>query len=328
MTTDHRTPLPSMDAIHVEGEPVRPGPSGGGPPSGLPSQRRPIVVGVDGSEASTAALGWAAVEARGSGRPLHLLHAFDLTGGQPSPVEGAHRASYDPQRPLREAAQYAADLAPDLIITATQSNDPPRAAFERASQEADLVVLGTVRHTSFGAAVQGSTALTVAIHAACPVVVVRAPARRTAAKRVIVGFDQSDAAARALTFSARWAADHDLALTVLNSCADEVDDEEARMPQGVREDISAARLHRQETAVTEVLDPVQRERPGLPIEVELTRSEPSTALVERSGDAQLVVVGTRGRGPVKGLLLGSVSEHVLHHANCPVMIVPPHVAAR
>ena len=81
------------------------------------------------------------------------------------------------------------------------------------------------------------------------------------------------------------------------------------------------RTDAQET-VRRMLRQIGRDVAGLQVEIEAVRGDAAPALLSAAGDAALLVVGTRGRGGFKGLLLGSVSAKVTHHAPCPVVVVP------
>lgn len=291
-----------------------------------PAVVRPIVVGVDGSAASSAAVVWAAVEAARDARPLHLVHAFEVAGATTSPMVVAPLAWYDPQWSLKAAAEVVGTVAPEVPTTSTQSNQPPAETLVSASYEAGLVVVGTRGHTAVGALVLGSTAARVAAHAHCPVVVVRESPRVDAARRVVVGIDGSPASSTALAFAAGWAADHGCLLVVTHLWTGDLTVDAVRVTQEVREEIRATLVRGQMEVAEALLQPVRRAHPGLPVDVLVDTGAPEEALVAQSGDAQLVVVGSRGRGLLKGLVIGSVSEHVLHHAHCPVVVVPSPVA--
>ncbi len=287
-----------------------------------PAVVRPIVVGVDGSGAGGLALDWAAAEAGRARRPLHLLHAFEMDAVTVSPLVVAPMAWYDPQWSLTQAAERLAAIAPDLPTTSSQSNETPTQALVRASHDAALVVVGTRGHTAAGALVVGSTAARVAGHAVCPVVVVRVAPRPSAAPRVVVGLDGSPSATSALRFAARWASEHGCRLSVVHAWPGDITIDDVRAVESVRDEIREA-VRRGQVELTEaMLQPARTAFPGLPVDVLVPAGGPGGALVDASEDATLVVVGSRGRGLFKGLVLGSVSEHVLHHAHCPVVVVP------
>ncbi|MDQ2756939.1 MAG: universal stress protein [Actinomycetota bacterium] len=283
---------------------------------------RPLVVGVDGSEVGMLALEWAAAEAAREGRPLHLVHAFEADGATVSPLVVAPLAWYDPEWSLRTAAERLGEIAPDLATTSTQSNEPPTQALIRASHDAALVVVGTRGHTAATALVVGSTAARVAAHAACPVAVVRERALSSAAQRVVVGLDGSPSSSAALGFAARWAAEHGCRLTVVHAWPGDITVDDIRAVATVRDEIRAAVTRGQVELTEALLQPARTTFPDLEIDVDVPAGDPGGSLVDESEDALLVVVGSRGRGLFKGLVLGSVSEHVLHHAHCPVVVVP------
>jgi len=287
---------------------------------------RPLVVGVDGSEAGLLALEWAAAEAAREGRPLHLLHAFEVAGATASPLVVAPLAWYDPVWSLTAAAERLGAIAPYVPTTSSQSNEPPAQALVRASHDAALVVVGTLGHTAVGALIVGSTAARVAAHALCPVAVVRELPRPTAAERVVVGLDGSPSSTAALLFAARWAVEHGCRLSVMHAWPGDITVDDIRAVDTVRDEIRASVTRGQVELTEALLQPARTSFPDLPIDVTVPPGDPGGALVDGSDDAQLVVVGSRGRGLLKGLVLGSVSEHVLHHAHCPVVVVPSGVA--
>lgn len=287
---------------------------------------RPLVVGVDGSETGALALGWAAAEAAREGRPLHLVHAFEVSGATVSPMTVAPLAWYDPEWSLRDASERLSTIAPDVPTTSSQSNEPPTQALVRASHDAALVVVGTRGHTAAGALVVGSTAARVAGHAVCPVVVVHALPRAAAPPRVVVGLDGSPGSMRALRFAARWAVEHGYRLAVIHSWPGDLTIDDIRATESVREEVRASLQQGQEELAEALLQATRSTFPDLPIDVVAPSGDAGGVLVDQSEDAQLVVVGSRGRGLLKSLVLGSVSEHVLHHAHCPVAVVPSRAA--
>lgn len=296
--------------------------------SSSPALLRPVVVGIDGSPAGTAALDWAADEAEHAGRPLWLAHAVVVTAGPVSPMVATPLGWDDPHWALEEARERVADRAPALSVRADTTTETATAALVRLSQEAELVVVGTGRHSAVSAALLGSTAVSVAAHAQCPVVVVRPARVSPGASRVVAGIDDSATSVTVLGLAMRWAAEHDCSLLVVHAWPGDITLEGARVDEAERDHLRATSLHRQRGFVDHVLEDARRLHPEMVVDVEVPEEDPVDALVTRSGDARLVVLGTHGRGPVRSLLLGSVSEQVLQGAACPVMVVPtPHAAA-
>ncbi len=134
--------------------------------------------------------------------------------------------------------------------------------------------------------------------------------------RIVVGVDGSEHAARAL----RWAVDQAVlenrGLTLVNVIAPSEADwleasgnEAAGTPESVRELVARAR------------EPIERRAPGLDVAEVVRIGDAREVLIEASRDAAMVVLGSRGRGRLRSLLLGSVSHGVLHHASGPVVVV-------
>src|SRR6266542_45330 len=212
-----------------------------------------VVVGIDGSTASAAALRWGMREAA-----LHRL-ALRLVCGFAWPSR---------------ALTYG--LAPEAVLIGE-------------SHRAAVVVLGTRGTGGFAGLRLGSVSHHVAMHASCPVVVVPADgdAVEHAAAPIAVGIDGSDTAS-------------------LPGLTD-----------------GAARERTERDLLTACLARWRRQHPRVHVELRATAGHPAQSLVTAAQNAQLLVVGSRGLGGFRGLLLGSVSSAVLHHAVCPVAIVHP-----
>ncbi|MGA1075576.1 MAG: universal stress protein [Ilumatobacteraceae bacterium] len=282
---------------------------------------RTVVVGVDASPEAEHALQWARSVA-GEGGRIVVVHAWELplvTGYDvvitidPSEIE---RLS---EQGLHELVERVADTR---IEPVTRQGHAGRAIVAEADErDADLVVVG---HRGSGrmSLMLGSTANYVLHHTARPVVVVRGDTP-IPARRVVVGVDDHDlddheqnASVRAL----RWAVSlpgveevrvvHSwflpaLAVGMFATVATEMD----TMDAGAREIV-----HR----VLEAVGPVPE---GVSVSAEPVRGTPGFALIEASRDADLIVVGSRGRGGFSGLLLGSTSAEVAAHAHCPVAVI-------
>ncbi|MEU8215027.1 universal stress protein [Micromonospora taraxaci] len=273
-----------------------------------------ILVGYDGSTDASVALDWALEEARHSGQPVRLAYVFEwLTvagwvgpGVAPGvwPDDTARRQVDDL---VRSAAGDAATANPGLTVTGEVYDGPPALVLQERSAEAGLLVLGSRGHGGFGGLLAGSTAVSVAAHAHCPVVVVRDGTAGGPVGPVAVGVDGSDASLVALGFAAERAAQRQVPLRVLHAWTPG--------PGG------AAGVPDERASVEAALEPWRRTFPELDITVDLVGGSPASMLIEASRDARLVVVGSRGRGGLAGMLLGSVSQQLIQHSHCPVAVV-------
>ncbi len=298
------------------------------PAEGAPRQAdlRPIVVGVDGSAESELALDWAVDEARRRGLSLHLVHARALAASMSSPPHGAPTRWHDPAWVLRAARErvtiLSVDHPVDLVVTDEDVLVTAASALVAASAVADTVVVGTHRHGALEAALLGSTSLRVATHAACPVVVVRRPASRDVAHpQIVIGVDGSPESGDALAYAFHRASDQGLPLTVICAWAGDVDVEALRVSDAVADEVRAVAVDAQLAALRQTVDPWREKFPDVRVHTIVAGGRPADVLVDESWAAELVVVGSHGRGSLRGLLLGSVSESVLQRAHCPVAVV-------
>jgi nucleotide-binding universal stress UspA family protein len=136
---------------------------------------------------------------------------------------------------------------------------------------------------------------------------------------IVVGVDETASSRRALAWAAREAVRRGATLQVITAWTwDAVEG----APLTAVDPPAMMEVARQTQA--EALDEVFAELGAKPAVVsEIVQSTASEALVEASRQADLVVVGTHGRGPVRSFLLGSVSQSVIRHAQCPVVVMPP-----
>jgi nucleotide-binding universal stress UspA family protein len=95
-----------------------------------------------------------------------------------------------------------------------------------------------------------------------------------------------------------------------------------RLPPGADVRVDPARIPAETSRIlTEALDEVRAEYPDVPITEHVVEGPPGPALISQSGDADLLVVGARGRAAYPGMLLGSVAEHCVRNAPCPVVVI-------
>jgi nucleotide-binding universal stress UspA family protein len=289
------------------------------------AQQGPVVVGVDGSASATQAVRWAAREAGRRRAPLVLVHVWTAI-----PVAPLHVGSLVPYHDalveqgdqwLEEAATAARDAAPG-VVTSTQlvSGSAAGQLIDR-SASAGLLVLGSRGLGGFAGLVVGSIAVALATHGHCPVVVVRGADPDTAPRQdgpVVVGVDGSPNSRAALDFAFEAAALRGAPLTAVHAWSD--------LPViTVWELTTDWHLVQQNEAkaLSRWLADGRALYPGVPVEQVVVREGPARILLEHARTAQLVVVGSRGRGGFRGLLLGSTSQALIHHAASPVAVIPP-----
>ncbi|MDX5461367.1 universal stress protein [Micromonospora tulbaghiae] len=280
-----------------------------------------ILVGYDGSSDAAVALNWALDEAGRSGRPVRLAYVFEwltVTGwigpGVAPGVWPDEAARQQVEELVRKAAADAAADRPGLTVHGEVFDGPPALVLQERSADAGMLVLGSRGHGGFGGLLAGSTAVSVTAHAHCPVVVVRDGQAATSGP-VVVGSDGSESALRALGFAVERAAQRDVPLRVLRAWEPPGD-------RWVPPDFDPEQVAASERAAAEAeLAPWRESFPDVPVEIEAVPGSASALLVEASRSAQLVVVGSRGRGGLRGMLLGSVSQQLIQHSHCPVAVV-------
>ncbi|MCG8922847.1 universal stress protein [Lentzea sp. CC55] len=285
--------------------------------------KRPVVVGVDGSASAAQAVRWAAREAVRRDAPLVLVHTTAaVPAAAPHAVAlGAYRDALTEQghRWLAEASATALEAAPEAEVSTELTGGWAAEQLIGRSASAELVVLGSRGLGGFTGLVVGSIAVAVTTHGHCPVVVVRGPDARTEPRQdgpVVVGVDGSPASRAAISFAFRAAASLDVPLVAVHAWSD--------LPTDVWDLIADWQtIQEQESkALNERLADHLAQYPGVTVEQVVTRDRPAHTLLAQAENAQLVVAGSRGRGGFRGLLLGSTSQALIHHAPCPVAIVP------
>jgi nucleotide-binding universal stress UspA family protein len=287
-------------------------------------QGRTVVVGIDGSQSALEAARWAADEAARRNARLRLVYAFGWTTevlvGHPG--LGEHRREimlHHARRDLTAAETAVAAHAPGVDVERELVVGYPVAVLVTESRRADLVVVGDRGLSRIGGLLLGSVAQALASHGACPVVVVRGAGQAASASApVVVGIDGSPVSEAALAFAYDEAALRDAPLVAVHTWMDLVADP-AIAPLLDWEAIEVD----ERVVLGERLAGWAEKYPDVPVRRVVTRDRPAHALLKEAVGAQLVVVGSRGRGGFAGLLLGSVGHALLHRSPCPVAVVRP-----
>jgi nucleotide-binding universal stress UspA family protein len=264
---------------------------------------RPVVVGIDGSAASLATIPTAAGEAALRHRPLRLVHVDSSVphpAGMPTGPVGAPATEVraDPEQIVKEAMELATGFARVPVMVEVVPGEPG-VVLLRESRTADLLVLCHRGAGGFLGLRLGSVAIRVTAHARCPVLVTRGTSAQDGC--VLVGVDGSTANRRAVGFAFEEAALRGAPLLALHS----------RPGPETRADRLPA------------LGELTGRYPQVRVERSVVRAQAAGALVAASERARLLVVGTRGHGGRPLLPVGSVTHALLHHAACPIVVVPP-----
>lgn len=280
-----------------------------------------VVVGVDGSPQSLNAVVLAGQLASERQRPLHVVHAFiwplmhvPLGPAPGAPAEGG--LEHAAQQIVDEAMAQIRAARPELTVTGEVIVGTAAAALIGASADAALLVVGDRGLGGFGSLLLGSVAVETSAHAACPVVVARGEPRDG---DILVGVDGSPGGGKALEFAFDEAARRGVGVVALHAYTHPISNFPGDMLLPVYD---PDQLAAEENAVLhEAIVGFGERYPDVPLRPLLVRNPAARALVEESGKAALTVVGSRGFGGFRGLLVGSVSQAVMHHAESPVAIV-------
>ena len=287
----------------------------------------PVVVGVDGSESALHAVRWAAREAarrKTSLRMVHVCHLIPVRHPRRiTPPVDYRLAVLDQGRHwLTEAEEAVRHATPNLAITADLRDGTTADLLIEESRAAQLVVLGSRGLGGFSSLLVGSVAIALSAHSHCPVVVVRSGAADQRAHEegpVVVGVDGTELSDEAVAFAFDAAAARRVPLVAVHAWSDaEIAAAWTALPAGIDRDYLQTR---EEQVLTERVAPWRAKFPDVAVREVVVRDRPVHALLRHAAGAALVVVGSRGRGALTGLGLGSVSQGMLHHAECPAAVV-------
>lgn len=289
-----------------------------------------VVVAVDGSPASHNAVRWAANTANKRGIPLRLASSYTMpqflyAEGMVPPQELFDDLQSETMEKIDEARAVAHEVAPELKIGHTIAEGSPIDMLLDMSRDVTMIVMGSRGLGGLSGMVMGSVSAAVVSHASCPVVVVREDNtvdETTKYGPVVIGVDGSDVSQKATEIAFAEAHARGAELIAVHTWMD-------MQVQASLAGLSAAQQQWEEVEreqidmLTERLAPMTDMYPDVEVRKVITRDRPVRALVENSEGAQLLVVGSHGRGGFKGMLLGSTSRALLQSAPCPMMVVRP-----
>ncbi|MFI6425806.1 universal stress protein [Promicromonospora sp. NPDC050880] len=314
-----------------------------------------VLVGVDGSAASLHALDWATAYAHRVGWSLHIVCSYSLPSFTAASLDGGYAALDDTtiQEGAKSVLAEAEARVADAGVRATTEVATGDAAGVLVELSADygLAVVGTRGRGGFTERLLGTVSSALPAHAQCPVVVVplRAEANRgvpwnTAdagtpasgteptgvapgaaeireVRRIVVGVDGSPQAERALQHAIVQANAWGAELTAVTGVPVGNTGFLAWLPSSIDREQVLADVG---AGMDVLVDRYEAENPGLRIRRIVLDGTGAELLTEFSTASDLVVVGSRGRGGFRGLLLGSTSQAVLHHSACPVLVINKH----
>lgn len=283
----------------------------------------PLVVGVDGSEPSMRAVDWAAEEAALRGVPLRLVYASlweRYEGAALARDLGRTSEQILADKIVDTAAKRAQRREANVKISTEVLPEEPVAALLHAGRNASALVLGTRGRGGIAELLLGSVSLAVAARADCPVIVLRGNGGRVGLdQRIVLGVGE-DTSPDVVRFAFQEAADRYSTLHAVRAWrrpAHEPTDHP--LPAG-----EPAHYHEQHAA--ELLETALRdaaaEHPSVKVRRRTVEGAAGNVLVEASAGADLLVVGAHRRRGHFGLQFGRVAHMVLHHAACPVAVVP------
>ncbi|NVI89895.1 universal stress protein [Actinomadura sp. BRA 177] len=271
-----------------------------------------IVVGYDGSENGIRALDWAAEEARTRGLPMTVIHVFEVFVGGPVAMPLVDLRSLA-QETLDGGVDHVRKEASDVPVQGVLVQGQAAAKLIEAGKTAAMIVLGPRGLGGFAGLVLGSVSAQVVAHAPCPVVIARGDLDTPG--RVVVGVDGSPISRAALALAFAEAELHGSSVHAVAAWESvPVDDlpplaDEAGMRKAAT------------TRLDQLMIPLRELHPGVDAQAEIVVGPPREVLLDAARDARLLVVGSRGLGGFRGLLLGSVSQALVQHAPCPVAVV-------
>ncbi|MBP2586155.1 nucleotide-binding universal stress UspA family protein [Streptomyces sp. PvR006] len=285
----------------------------------------PLVVGVDGSDASLTALDWAVDEAVRQALPLRIVHASlweRYEGVAPAWTTDRPSGQVVAENVVGTAAERARRRAPGLSLTTDVLAEDAASALLSEGREGTILVVGARGRGEFADLLLGSVGLIVAARAHCPVVVVRGDRQALEARhgRVLLGVGEHDLDSPAVRFAFREAAVRDAELDVVRAWR-----RPAHAPADhllMRRAGAASFTEESSDLLDKALEAAASEHPHVRVRRSTVEGPAHRVLTDRTAAADLLIVGARRQERLVGLELGRVAHRALHHASCPVAVVP------
>ncbi|WP_405691584.1 universal stress protein [Streptomyces sp. NBC_00057] len=284
----------------------------------------PLVSGVDGSETSLRAVDWAVDEAALHGLPLRLVYASrreQYEGAAPALSLGRPSEQALADSIAETAAERARRRHPDVDVSVEVTPEDAVIALLHEGHNAEALITGARGRGGLTGLLLGSVSLAVAARAPCPVIVVRGDKAGIEGThgRILVGVGESEGGEAAVRFAFREAGARGCVLDAVHAW---------RCPAHNRADprrTASEHLYHKERAATLIDEAVAefvRDHPTVRLHSAAVEETAAKVLVQRSAAADLIVVGAHRRRGHLGLQLGRVAHTLLHHADCPVAVVP------
>jgi nucleotide-binding universal stress UspA family protein len=282
---------------------------------------RPVVVGVSGSKSSREAVRWAADDAARRHVPLQIVHALF------TPLDHGPGLSYGPAdfgrleseglRLLETAQRQATELAPDIEVSTELIRAPKGPALIDRSKAAQMIVIGGRAQRALSRGMLGSLGSALTRHAHCPVAVLHFSANdpwdlSRPRRAVVVGVDGSDNSNPAIEIAFEEASLRDAKVVALHAWSQD----SHYLHVGDWDAVETA----EQALLAESLAGFAERYPDVPVERIIVESQPFRHLYDFSKDAELLVVGSHGRGGFAGMTLGSTSQALLNAVSCPMIV--------
>ncbi|MGW2182295.1 universal stress protein [Streptomyces sp. NPDC001732] len=282
-----------------------------------------VTVGLDGSPQSMAAAHWAADEAERRRATLRLMHAWPMLAPEPVRAASEIDQNFWAKRLVHKAQAELQACHPGLLIVGNLVADDAQDALVKAASEAELTVLGSRGLTPAESYFLGSVSMAVVARATRPVVLIRPEPREKGTSPtpggVVVALKLHGPCEDLLAFTFEAAATRGVPLQVVHGRSLPL---HAHTPWGVDHDVVKEITEDARKQLDQVLRPWREKFPGVEPVGTVRLESPAEAVVRSAGGAELLVVGRRKHRPPLAPHLGPVAQAALHHARCPVAVVP------
>lgn len=292
--------------------------------------RPSVVVGINGTESARRAAEWAAQLAQARQAKLSLVCAVDIrdslySGAYVPLVSYLDELRDRAERELTDVRDQLQGAHPELEVVSHLRDGNPVESLLDEGNGATMVVLGSRRDDRAGQLTPtGSVAVNLIAHGQSPVAVIRQGAKRSLPSTgpVVVGVDGSPASEKAVDVAFEEASSRRTELIAVNAWSEYTSHNESLYPSYSIYTWDAVR-EQEKLALAERLAAWREKYPDVPVRRIVTRARPETALISQGTSAQLLVVGSRGRGGFTGMLLGSTSRRLITNSPCPLIVARP-----